>query len=62
MIPNIPLLFTGGIMGWFGIPLKPSTLLFFSIAFGISVDDTIHYSESTGRSLKTMNGLENMCQ
>ena len=43
MIPNmIPLLFTAGIMGWFGIPLKPSTLLVFSIAFGISVDDTIH--------------------
>lgn len=44
LIPNfLPLLFTGGIMGWFGIPLKPSTLLVFSIAFGISVDDTIHY-------------------
>ncbi len=44
MIPNlIPLFITGGIMGWLGIPLKPSTLLVFSIAFGISVDDTIHY-------------------
>lgn len=44
LIPNlIPLVVTGGIMGWFGIPLKPSTLLVFSIAFGISVDDTIHY-------------------
>ena len=44
LIPNfIPLLFTGGVMGWLGIPLKPSTLLVFSIAFGISVDDTIHY-------------------
>ena len=44
LVPNfIPLLFTAGIMGWFGIPLKPSTLLVFSIAFGISVDDTIHY-------------------
>ncbi len=44
MVPNfIPLIFTAGIMGWFGIPLKPSTLLVFSIAFGISVDDTIHY-------------------
>jgi predicted RND superfamily exporter protein len=44
MIPNlIPLIFTGGIMGWLGIPLKPSTLLVFSIALGISVDDTIHY-------------------
>lgn len=44
MVPNfIPLLFTAGVMGWFGIPLKPSTLLVFSIAFGISIDDTIHY-------------------
>jgi predicted RND superfamily exporter protein len=30
-------------MGWFGIPLKPSTALIFSIAFGIAVDDAIHY-------------------
>jgi predicted RND superfamily exporter protein len=30
-------------MGYFGIPIKPSTILVFSIAFGISVDDTIHY-------------------
>jgi predicted RND superfamily exporter protein len=44
LIPNIiPLVFTGGIMGWFGVPLKPSTILVFSIAFGISIDDTIHY-------------------
>ena len=44
LIPNlIPLLMTGGIMGYFGIPLKPSTALVFSIAFGISVDDSIHF-------------------
>ena len=30
-------------MGFFGIPIKPSTILVFSIAFGISVDDTIHF-------------------
>ena len=53
MIPNIiPLLFTGGIMGWFGIPLKPSTLLVFRIAFGISVDDTIHYLAKYRQELK----------
>ena len=39
----IPLLFTAAVMGYFGIAIKPSTLLVFSIAFGISVDDTIHY-------------------
>lgn len=44
VVPNfIPLLITAGIMGWFGIPLKPSTALIFSIAFGIAVDDAIHY-------------------
>ena len=53
MVPNIiPLLFTGGIMGWFGIPLKPSTLLVFSVAFGISVDDTIHYLAKYRQELK----------
>jgi uncharacterized protein len=44
LLPNImPLLFTAGVMGWTGIPIKPSTVLVFSIAFGISVDDTIHF-------------------
>ncbi len=44
MLPNlIPLLITAGIMGFFGIPLKPSTALIFSIVFGISVDDSIHF-------------------
>ncbi|MGQ1785594.1 MULTISPECIES: efflux RND transporter permease subunit [unclassified Saccharicrinis] len=44
LIPNlIPLLMTAALMGYFGIPIKPSTILVFSIAFGISVDDTIHY-------------------
>lgn len=44
LIPNmIPLLITSAIMGIFGIPLKASTILVFSIALGISVDDTIHY-------------------
>ncbi len=53
LIPNlIPLVATGGIMGWFGIPLKPSTLLVFSIAFGISVDDTIHYLAKYRQELK----------
>jgi predicted RND superfamily exporter protein len=44
LIPNfIPLLLTAAIMGYFGIPIKVSTILIFSIAFGISVDDTIHF-------------------
>ena len=44
LIPNlIPLIFAGGIMGFFGIPLKPSSALVFSIVFGISVDYSIHF-------------------
>lgn len=44
LIPNlIPMMITAAIMGYFGIPLKPSTVLIFSITFGISVDYSIHF-------------------
>ncbi|CAN5285822.1 MMPL family transporter [soil metagenome] len=44
LMPNlIPLLFTAGLMGYLEIPLKPSTVLVFSVAFGMSVDYTIHF-------------------
>lgn len=44
LVPNIfPLIITAGVMGFVGVPIKPSTILVFSIAFGISVDDTIHF-------------------
>lgn len=44
LIPNIiPLLITAGIMGWAGIPLKPSTVLVFSVALGIAIDVTIRF-------------------
>ncbi len=44
LIPNIiPLIIAGGIMGFFNIPLKPSSALVFSIVFGISVDYSIHF-------------------
>ena len=53
LIPNlVPLLFTAAIMGYFNIPIKPSTVLVFSIAFGISVDDTIHYLAKFRQELK----------
>lgn len=55
LIPNLlPLLMTAGIMGYFDIPLKPSTILVFGIAFGLSVDDTIRflaeYRQELGRT------------
>jgi len=44
LLPNLlPLILTAALMGFFEIPIKPSTILVFSIAFGISVDDTIHF-------------------
>jgi hypothetical protein len=44
LIPNlVPLFFTAGIMGYFHVNLKPSTVLVFSVAFGIAVDYSIHF-------------------
>jgi predicted RND superfamily exporter protein len=44
LIPNvIPLVITAGVMGWVGIPLKPSTVLIFSVALGIAIDITIRF-------------------
>ncbi len=44
LIPNvIPLVVTGGIMGWAGVRLKPSTVLIFSVALGIAIDVTIRF-------------------
>lgn len=56
LIPNLlPLIMTAGLMGYFGIPIKPSTILVFSIAFGISVDDTIHFLAKYRQELKANN-------
>ncbi len=44
LIPNlIPLIITAGVMGWVGVPLKPSTVLVFSMALGIAIDITIRF-------------------
>ncbi|MEZ4805749.1 MAG: MMPL family transporter, partial [Bacteroidia bacterium] len=56
LLPNVfPLLITCGLMGFFGIPLKPSTILVYSIAFGIAVDDTIHFLTKFRHELKIGN-------
>ena len=56
MVPNlIPLLVTAAIMGFSGIPLKPSTLIVFSIALGISVDNAIQYLARYRHGLKLTN-------
>jgi predicted RND superfamily exporter protein len=44
LIPNmIPLVVVAGLMGYMDINLKISTAITFTIAFGIAVDDTIHF-------------------
>ncbi len=56
LLPNLlPLIITAALMGFFGIPIKASTILVFSIAFGISVDDTIHYLAKYRQELKATN-------
>jgi len=57
MVPNIiPLLITAAIMGFAGIPIKPSTIIVFSIALGISVDNAIQYLSRYRHELKVNNG------
>ena len=51
----LPILMTAGMMGFLGIPLKPSTALIFSIVFGIAVDDAIHFLARYRQELKHHN-------
>jgi predicted RND superfamily exporter protein len=62
ILPNlIPLVITAGLMGYLGIALKPSTILIFSIAMGISSDQTIYfltrYRQELGHSGKTISRI-----
>ncbi len=44
VLPNIiPMMIMAAVLGFFQIPLRPSTAMTFAIAFGIAVDDTLHY-------------------
>lgn len=58
LLPNlIPLLFTAGIMGYFGVNFKPSTVLVFSVAFGIAVDFSIHFLTKYRMELQKSNSM-----
>jgi len=57
LVPNfVPLLVTAAVMGYFNIPLKPSTILVFSISFGISVDNAIRVLAKYRQDLIIMKG------
>lgn len=57
LIPNlIPLVITAGLMGWLNIPLKPSTVLVFSVALGIVIDVTIRFLVNYKQELPHYNG------
>jgi len=44
LVPNLlPLVIIGGVMGYMGIAIKPSTAVIFTISLGIAIDDSIHY-------------------
>ena len=59
LIPNIiPLIITGGVMGWAGVPLKPSTVLVFSVALGIAIDITIRFLVNFKQQSKTGTGIQ----
>lgn len=56
LIPNlVPLVVTAGLMGFFHIPIKPSTILVFGIALGIAVDNAIHFLARYRLELKLTN-------
>ena len=56
LFPNlIPLLMTAGLMGYLGINLKPSTILIFSIAFGLASDQTIYFLSKYRQELVNKN-------
>jgi len=52
----IPLIITAGVMGFLGIRFKPSTILIFSIAFGISSDGTVYLLTKYRQELRKHNG------
>lgn len=59
MVVNlIPLLITAAIMGFFNIPVKPSTIIVFSVALGISVDNAILFLSRYRHEINTLNDIK----
>lgn len=59
VLPNmIPLIITGGLMGFLGITLRASTSIVFLIAFGVAVDDTIHFLGRLRIEMRDGKGME----
>ncbi|RYZ20618.1 MAG: RND transporter [Chitinophagaceae bacterium] len=59
LLPNvIPLVITAGVMGWAGVPLKPSTVLVFSVTLGIAIDITIRFLVNYKQGANTAAGVE----
>lgn len=57
LIPSMtPLLITAAMMGYFSIPLKPSTILIFSIAFGIASDGTMYFLTKYRQEMRKFGG------
>lgn len=52
----IPLIITAGVMGFLDMRFKPSTILIFSIAFGISSDGTIYLLSKYRQELRKLKG------
>ncbi|RYE00709.1 MAG: RND transporter, partial [Sphingobacteriales bacterium] len=50
-----------GVMGWVGVPLKPSTVLVFSVTLGIAIDITIrflvNYKQQAGSGLSVQENV-----
>ncbi|MBL7817327.1 MAG: MMPL family transporter [Saprospiraceae bacterium] len=47
LIPNLfPLVFAGALLGYLGIDLDAGISMIFTVVFGISIDDTIHFLSS----------------
>ncbi len=58
LIPNLfPLIFAGALVGFLGVPLDAGISMIFTVIFGISIDDTIHFLSSFNINRKKNGGV-----